>query len=253
MVKLGIDVGNENTQAVVVNGTEIIGRGTAKTGFDQEKSVREAKQQALNAAGVDESDIEFVGATGEGRESVKTADRFVTPTGAAAKGAFTVRPDIRTVLLMGAKNALAISIEDGKAKDFDENDKCAAGVGQFVDTLTRYLDAPRAEIIDGAIGASESAEMNAQCAVFAESETISLIHKGVPKENIARAVHEAVADRNASLLDRVGVKGDEILVVGGMGLNNAFLKYLEDTVGTKVSAPEEPQFVPALGAALMGD
>lgn len=253
MLKLGIDVGSENTQVVVVDDSEIIGRGTAKTGFDQNKAVEDAKKQALEDAGVDEDEIELVGATGEGRESVENADRVATSVGAAAKGAYAIRPDVKTVLQMGAKIANAITVEEGKAVDFDENDKCAAGVGQFVDTLTRYLDAPRTEIISGAINADETVEMNAQCAVFAESETISLIHKGVQKDKIAKAVHEAVADRNASLVERVGIKGDEVMVVGGMGLNDAFLKSLEEALGKKVSAPEDPEYIPALGAALMAE
>ena len=46
--------------------------------------------------------------------------------------------------------------------------------------------------------------MNAQCAVFAESEVVSLLHAKTPKEDISRAVHDAIARRITSMVRKVG-------------------------------------------------
>ncbi|NCQ36076.1 CoA activase, partial [bacterium] len=43
-----------------------------------------------------------------------------------------------------------------------------------------------------------------QCVVFAESEVVSMIHNNVPRPDMARAVHDAVASRVIAMVRRVG-------------------------------------------------
>ena len=92
--------------------------------------------------------------------------------------------------------------------------------------------------------------MNAQCTVFAESEVVSLIHSRVGKEDIARAIHDAMAGRIASMVLRVGVEKDVVLV-GGVALNPGFLKPLERELNTEIIVPEFPEYAGALGGALI--
>jgi benzoyl-CoA reductase subunit D len=91
--------------------------------------------------------------------------------------------------------------------------------------------------------------MNAQCAVFAESEVVSLIHAKIPKEDIARAVHDAIADRIVSMARRIGIEKD-VVVVGGLAKNTGFVDSITRTLSTEVLIPEYPEYVAALGAAL---
>ena len=93
--------------------------------------------------------------------------------------------------------------------------------------------------------------MNAQCAVFAESEVVSLIHAKTPKEDISRAVHDAVASRIVSMVRKVGVASDVVLV-GGVAKNIGFIDSLKRSLEMDVTVPEDPEFVGALGAALAG-
>ena len=91
--------------------------------------------------------------------------------------------------------------------------------------------------------------INAQCAVFGESEVVSLIHQKVPKADIARAVHDAIAGRIGSLARIVGLEED-IVIIGGVANNIGIIDSLEKSLGTGVIAAENPEFVGAYGAAL---
>jgi benzoyl-CoA reductase subunit D len=92
--------------------------------------------------------------------------------------------------------------------------------------------------------------MNAQCAVFAESEMVSLVHAKTPKPDMARAVHDAIADRIVSMVRRVGME-KEIMLIGGVARNVGFLDSLKRELETDIIVPEDPEFVSALGAALL--
>jgi len=250
VITAGVDLGSDYTQAAVVADGETIGRGETRTGFDLDAARERALEAALDDAGLEPGELSAVAATGGGRKSVE-ADHRVTAYRAIGLALEEAWPSARTVLLMGAKNSAALKLgEGGTVLDFAENDKCAAGVGRFISDLTRFLEMDLEGMIEAALEADGAAqELNTQCAVFAESEVISLIHEGVPEARIARAVHEGIAERNASLLRRVGLEED-LVVVGGVGRNTAFLQALEGTVGTPARAPEHPAHVAAAGAAL---
>lgn len=244
----GVDVGTDYTQAVIVRGDDLLAVGETKTGFE----LQDAADRALVAARerIDGSaSVDAVVAVGD-RPTVD-ADRFVPTYEALASGLEAIRPDARSVLLMGAKNVAALRLdEDGTVAKSVENGKCAAGVGRFLADLTRYLEMDLDEMIEAALAADEGVDdLNAQCSVFAESEVISLVHEGVPPERIVRGVFEAVAGRNGAMLRRVGFE-DEVVVIGGVGRNEAFLEALSAELDTAVHAPPNPAYVPAYGAAL---
>jgi benzoyl-CoA reductase subunit D len=98
--------------------------------------------------------------------------------------------------------------------------------------------------------AQNAIPMNAQCAVFAESEVISLIHSKIPVADICRAVIDAISDRVSSVVRRVGVEKD-ILLIGGMSHNPGFVSALREGLEVDLIVLDgEKQFVGALGAAL---
>jgi benzoyl-CoA reductase subunit D len=91
--------------------------------------------------------------------------------------------------------------------------------------------------------------MNAQCTVFAESEVVTMVHSNIGKEDMARAVHDAMASRITSMVRKIGFEKDVVLV-GGVARNVGFVDSLNKDLKLEVVVPEEPEFVGALGAAL---
>lgn len=243
-----VDVGTDYTQAAIVRDGDIVAVGETSTGFELDEATDEAIADAQ--AQLDESiDVDALVAIDE--QHIVEADEYVPTHDAVTRAVERLRPDARSVLLMGAKNVAALRLdEDGSVEKSVENGKCAAGVGRFLADLTKYLEMDLDEMIEAGLSADSGVDdLNAQCSVFAESEVISLIHEGVPPERIVRGVFEAVAGRNGAMLRRVGFE-DEVVVVGGVGRNQAFLEALADELDVPVHAPEHPAHAPAFGAAL---
>src|SRR5512141_989419 len=85
--------------------------------------------------------------------------------------------------------------------------------------------------------------------VFAESEIISHLSKGILPEDVLMGVHQAITSRCVSLARRVGVHA-EVTFTGGVSRNVAIVKLMEDAVGMKINVSPDAHFCGALGAAL---
>jgi activator of 2-hydroxyglutaryl-CoA dehydratase len=88
------------------------------------------------------------------------------------------------------------------------------------------------------------------CAVFAESEVIGLLTRGARREDIALAVHRAIATRAISMLARLGIT-PPIVFAGGAARNQCLIRIIENLIQRELSVPQNPQMVGALGAALL--
>jgi predicted CoA-substrate-specific enzyme activase len=152
---------------------------------------------------------------------------------------------------LGAESNRAIRLaDDGRVTAFAKNDKCAAGSGLFLETMSAVLDVPLDAMGELSLKSTGCEEVSSICAVFAESEVISHIHRGVPKERILAGLHKAVAGRILEMTGPVGIKAG-VVVTGGVAKNRAIIKELGDKIGLEVFVPLEPQIVGALGAALL--
>jgi predicted CoA-substrate-specific enzyme activase len=255
VVAAGIDLGARTVKAVVVGGLKVLAKAIAITGFEQKQSAQEALEAALKAAGLKRSDLASLVATGVGRkvclEPPISASREVTEVTADAVGAVFVHPSARTVIDVGAEEGRAVRCDkDGAVKDFVINERCAAGAGTFVEAMARALEVAVKDVGPLALKSTRSVPMNAQCTVFAESEVVTLIHERTPKEDIAKAIMDAMASRISSMVRRVGIERDVVLI-GGVAKNVGFVEALKRELATDIVVPPDPEYVGALGAALL--
>jgi len=251
MITAGIDCGAKNTKTVIMKDGTILGRGVVSTGFDQAEAVKASFEAALRDAGLDEKDVERIGGTGAGQDDIGRASVKVNEIKAMAIAAVHFFPSARTVADVGAERGRVAGISsEGKVLDFAINEKCAAGAGAFIEAMARALEVPLEEMGPLAMKSEKTIPMNAQCAIFAESEVVGLIHAKVSKEDISRAIHDAMASRIVSMIRRVGVKED-IAMIGGVGLNPGFVDSLKKELGIeRVLVPDDTLFGAAVGAAL---
>jgi len=155
------------------------------------------------------------------------------------------------VIDVGGEEARSMKLTtDGKVADFSINEKCAAGAGSFTEAMSRAIEVSLDEFAKISLESDKSIPLNAQCAVFAESEVVGLIHAKTAKADIARAVHDAIAARITSMTRTIGLNKD-VLLIGGMSRNVGFVNSLNRALELKVMTPEEPEFVTALGAAVI--
>jgi (R)-2-hydroxyacyl-CoA dehydratese activating ATPase len=250
MLAAGIDIGSTGTKAVLFDG-EVRGSAMVPTGWDPKSAGLAAFHQALAAAGVAESSVHSVVGTGYGRVSLPIFDRKVTEITCHARGAFHLFPDTRTVVDIGGQDSKVIALDaQGRVADFIMNDKCAAGTGRFLQVMAGVLDASLEELGTIAIGA-DPVHISSMCTVFAESEIIGLLARGVAKGRIAAGIFEAIAIRIQGLAGRVALS-DQVTFSGGVALNPEICRAIGAGLGVTMQVPPAPQFVGALGAALMG-
>jgi benzoyl-CoA reductase subunit D len=251
MITAGIDCGAKNTKAVILNNRKIIAAGMVPTGFVQDQAVEDCLAAALRQSGIARQAIQRIFATGSGKSIVKIADGTVSEITAMARGGFFFFPSARTVADVGAEEGRAARLDDqGHPVDFAVNEKCAAGAGAFIEAMARALDVSVEKMGALSLQSDREVRISAQCAVFAESEVIGLIHSNIAKADICRAVLDSIASRIASIMRRIGLHEDVVLI-GGVARSAGFLSSLRGQLKVKqVLAPAEPEFGAAVGAAL---
>lgn len=251
MITAGIDMGAKTTKVVILNDSTIVAKSLVLTGFEQQQAADTAFSQALAAANLKRDDIQQIVATGAGRKAVPWVKESVTEVSADARAMSFLHPTVRTLIDVGAEEGRAIKCTaDGKVADFAVNEKCAAGAGTFVEAMARALELKTEEMGELSLKSTTAVPMNAQCTVFAESEVVSLIHAKTPKPDIVRAVHDAIANRITSMARRVGVDRD-VALIGGVAHNVGFYDALKRGLEAEVLIPADPEYVGALGAALI--
>lgn len=250
MLTAGIDIGSTGTKAIIFDG-EVRGSAMVPTGWDPKQAGLAAFHQALAVAGIREGAVEQIVGTGYGRVSLPIFDKKVTEITCHARGAYHLFPDTRTVVDIGGQDSKVISLDGaGRVADFIMNDKCAAGTGRFLQVMAGVLDATLEELAVVAAG-SEPVQISSMCTVFAESEIIGLLARGVPKGRIAAGIFEAIARRIQGLAGRVEIS-DNVTFSGGVALNTEICRAIGAGLGVTLRVPPAPQFVGALGAAILG-
>ena len=251
MLKAGIDIGAETTKAVIMSDGKVLARSITLTGLEQSEAVEKVLADAVSKAGIKREDLKAIVTTGVGRKAIPFATSDVTEIAASAKGAIFLYPTARTVLDVGAEESRAIKVDaNGKVADFAKNEKCAAGVGAFVASMSRALEVKVEDMGTLSLQSNKDIPMNVTCVVFAESEVVSLIHAKTPKPDIARAIHDAIATRTTSMARRIGMDKDVVLI-GGVAKNPGVVDSLKRHLQTDIIIPEYPEFVGALGAAML--
>jgi benzoyl-CoA reductase subunit D len=250
MIVAGIDIGAKTIKVVLVADGLVLARALAPAGLDTAADTQQAMTAALAAAGLASGQIGRRMATGTGRKTCALADGEITEVGAAARGINHVLKSCRTVIDVGAEEGRTIRCDArGKVVDFAFNEKCAAGAGTFAEGMARALQVPLEQLGPLALQSQRAVQMNAQCAVFAESEVVTLIHAKTPREDIARAVLDAIASRIISMARKVGLEPD-VALIGGVALNPGFVEALKRGMEMDVFVPDGPEYIGALGAAL---
>jgi len=250
MITDGMDLGTQRVKVVVLKDGAVLARAQGFSGFDPTKAAEQAVEEALKQANLKLPDIAHFTATGSNMDMAPYAKSTVSMMGADAKAGVYLVPKARTIVDVGAEEARAVKCDEkGIMMDFVVNERCAAGAGAFIEAMARALEVKLEDIGPLALKAERASPINASCVIFGESDVVSLIHRQESKPEIARAVFDAMADRISSMVHRLGVNPDVVLV-GGVAKDPGFIASLNRKLGITVVIPEFPDYVGALGAAL---
>ena len=246
---MGIDVGSTASKCIILkDGKEIVGKALIPVGAGTSGPERVIKE-IVEATGLRVEDMNYILATGYGRNSIAFANQQMSELSCHAKGAYFLFPEVRTVIDIGGQDVKVMQIENGAMVNFQMNDKCAAGTGRFLDVMARVLEVKVSDLALLGSHSTKRVAISSSCTVFAESEVISQLAQGTDKCDIINGIHYSVASRVVGLAHRVGIR-DMVVMTGGVAQNQGIVKALEEALGHKIHTSPLTQYVGALGAAL---
>ena len=243
----GVDVGSTYTKICGINDKkEIIDTTVIPTIVHQDEIVQDYLK---------DKDVQMLVSTGYGRHMIE--DTFNCPViseiKAHAKGAYFFNKEAQMVIDLGGQDSKVILLDkSGGFIDFKMNDKCAAGTGKFLEIAANRMGLKFEEFSKIGFNADKELSISSMCAVFAESEVISLIAKKENAANICYAVHESIASRLSSMARKFAFKSDCIVFTGGGALNSFLVHLLSQKLEKEVIPAKQPQMTGAIGAALSG-
>lgn len=253
MRALGIDIGSLTTKTVIMDNGSITGASVIPSGEEAGSSVRTSLQEALKQAGLSSANGSYIVITGVGSNLVSISQQQKSITTCLARGISYLFPSVRMAIDMGAESSTVIKLNQrGRLTDWANQDKCAAGTGIFLRGMAKLMQMSLDEMSTLSYQAKSRADISGTCAVFAESEVISHVHRvpPTPKEDIIAGIYHSVVSRIVALCKRLGVEKD-IAATGGVALSSGLVNILGRELGLKILVPEKPQLVAAIGAALI--
>ena len=251
MLFVGIDSDLYSTKLVVLDAEHISAEVMLSNRMNgADRMAQQGLRMALTRAGVSKSDLGYVVATGSGRSDISVASESVPDSVSIARGMHSIFPSVHIILDLGTHRSLAIKCSGGNASKTVSSDKCAAGAGIYLEIVSDLLEVPLDKMGELSLNSTEAVEIASTCAIFAESEIISLVHSGKKLEDILKGVYRSLALRLYSFLLRLGIER-EVALAGDMAMDIGLRQAIEEQLGHGIFIAEKPQFVGALGAAII--
>ena len=250
MLYTGIDIGSTAAKAVLMNESrdEILERKLMPSGWNSKETANELMNWLLSL-GYSRDEMRIT-ATGYGRVSVPYADNTLTEITCHGRGASFLGGENLTVIDIGGQDTKVIILRNGRVIDFVMNDKCSAGTGKFLEVMSNRMGLTLQEFFSLA-ETGRGIKISSMCTVFAESEIVSLMGLGTPREDIACGAVGSVVSKVATLVSRKNSSGSYFLT-GGFCDSVLLIRKLSETLGAEVRTNHNARFAGAIGAALQG-
>ena len=248
---IGIDIGSAYSKGVIIKDFELVASHIIISGANYRTSAEVIRTELIRQVNLSRDDIANTVATGAGADNVYFASQKASDIVCTARGINNAFPQARTVIDVASQSSKVIRLSrEGKVANFTVSEKCAGGSGRFVEVIANVL---RIDLSDfGAISARSKTPItfSTGCAVFGESEAITRISEGVPKEDIAAGVNKALASKISSLVKKLKLE-EPCAICGGGALNIALVNTIEGELNITLLIPPNPQLITSLGAALI--
>jgi predicted CoA-substrate-specific enzyme activase len=247
MYRLGVDLGSSYTKGVVVDtNDEMIECVAVRTGYSFSNAF-----DKIWAKFFSQYQIEYpVYSCGYGREQLKVPFVATSEIVALAKAVFYLYRKPVSVLDIGGQDTKFIKIKgEGTVENFKLNRKCAAGTGSFLEEIAYKLDIAPERFNELAEQATEEVRISSFCTVFAVSEIVGMLKKGIPLANIALGVYHSIVSRAIELAPLQ----DFVVLTGGIpqkhpGLVKVFKKHFPNS-----ESHPNAQFLAAYGNVLLAN
>jgi predicted CoA-substrate-specific enzyme activase len=254
MYVAGCDVGSLTAKAVILENENPVSSEIITVNGKPAESAEMVMKKALDRINLSMKDLASIIGTGYGRKQIPFADGVESEIVCHAVGVRHYISSSRMIIDIGGQDAKVTKTDDeGKVVRYVYNDKCASGTGRFLEVMADALDIQLDQLGEMDAQHKEKLSISNQCVIFAETEVISLVNEGKEIADIIHALHQAMANRVASLAKSIGL-ADDIVLTGGVAKNSGIFSALSMALGVplKPLAGIDPQINGAFGAALLG-
>ena len=233
----GCDAGSTYTKCVILNEDgKIVADVTKRSRINPVLSAKDALDTAISQVdGLNSAEeLSYLIGTGYGRNKVPFADENISEISCHAMGVHVTDPSVKAIIDIGGQDVKGIGIDTD---------------GTFFESMARAFEMSLDDFSKLSLSAKNVIPITAQCAVFAESEVISLVGEGKPMDEIAAGIELSVAKRCFVMAKKAGVV-DSVTLTGGCAKNEGLKQAIEKVLKVKVvELPVDPQLMGALGAA----
>lgn len=246
---MGIDIGSAYSKGVLLTDSQIAAHCLILSGANYRAAADTVRQELLKQINLSPDDIADTVATGTGAPNVYFASRKISDIVCTARGVNSVFPQVRTAIDIACQSTRVIRLDaQGMVINFVTSEKCAAGSGRFIEVIANVLRIGLNEFGPLSLKSRNPITFGTGCAVFGETEAVTRVAQGVPKEDIAAGVNKALASKVSSLVKRVKL-AEPCAICGGGALNIGLIKAIEQELNIQLLVPPQPQLMTALGAA----
>lgn len=245
-----MDIGASATKLVLLNSDQqVLVQLVQPSGINYQTTANDILARALAVIGATSQDIARIVSTGYGRHNVSFSSHAATEIQCHARGChyYFTRP-ITVVDIGGQDNKIVYLDHQGRHTQFKMNRKCAAGTGAFVEEIALRLALPLASMSQLAQSTTEAVSLSSYCTVFAKTEILAHLRRGVPVEQILRGAYRSIIQR---ILEMDPLAGEVILTGGVVAHHPIVVELFAEHLGRAIHVPSHPQFTGALGAALL--
>jgi predicted CoA-substrate-specific enzyme activase len=247
----GLDMGSVSIKAVIIADGRMIASSLIPSGSNYKGGAKTVMDNVLSDAQISFSELASLVVTGLGAESAPFEGKQISDISCQARGCHSLFPGARMIIDIGGQFTKAAKITpQGRIADFLMSEKCATGSGRFLQVIARILHVPLDEIGPLSMQSEKPVEFSTNCAVFAESETISRIAEGAKPADILAGVHKAMAAKVSMLAKRLKLEPDVVLTGGG-GEDAGLVQAIGEALHLKIRVPEKPRLTAAYGAACL--
>jgi predicted CoA-substrate-specific enzyme activase len=248
---MGIDIGSAYSKGVIIKDFALVASHIIISGANYRTSAEAIRTELIRQVNLTQNDITSTVATGSGADNVYFVSHKASDIVCTARGINNVFPQARTVIDVASQSTRVIRLnEEGIVTNFTVSEKCAAGGGRFIEVIANVLRINLGDFGPLAAKSSSPITFSTGCAVFGESEVITRISEGIPKEDIAAGANKALASKISSLVKKLKLE-EPCAICGGGALNIALIKTIESELNTNLLVPPHPQLITALGAAII--
>lgn len=177
---------------------------------------------------------------------------FIQELLATARAVAHAAPDATVAVELGGEDAKLLYL--GQDVELRMNESCAGGTGAFIDQMARLLNTDAGGLNALAERHSTLYPIASRCGVFAKTDIVPLLNGGVPREDIAASIFQAVVEQTIGGLACGRPIAGKVAFLGGPlhflpELKKLFIASLNLGPKAVVSLPYA-QCAAAVGAAL---